>query len=220
MPRLRVNCFALSLDGFGAGPHQGLAHPLGVGGAGLHQWFHPTRTFRRTVLGKDGGETGVDDDFAARGFENVGAWILGRNMFSPLRGPWDDAWKGWWGDEPPYHCPVFVLTHHARKPLTMGGGTTFHFVTDGMHAALDRARAAAGNRDVRIGGGVATIRQYLSAGLVDELHLVVSPVLLGSGEHLLSGIDLLALGYAVAEHVQTPLATHVVLRRSSTDAAR
>ncbi len=214
MSKLRVNCFAISLDGFGAGPNQGRHNPLGVGGAGLHQWFYPTRTFQKTVVGKDGGETGIDDDFAARGIENVGAWILGRNMFSPLRGPWDDTWKGWWGDSPPYHCPVFVLTNHAREPLTMEGGTTFHFVTDGMHGALDRARAAAGDRDVRIGGGVATIRQYLAAGLIDELHLVVSPVLLGSGEHLLSGMNLLALGYTVTEHVQTPLASHVVLRRS------
>jgi dihydrofolate reductase len=173
-----------------------------------------TRTFMRRVLGQDRGTTGPDDDFAARSFEGVGAWILGRNMFSPSRGPWpDDGWKGWWGEEPPYHVPVFVLTHHARPPLAMKGDTTFHFVTDGIHAALERAKTAAGDRDVRIGGGVATVREYLRAGLVDEMHLVTSPILLGAGEHLLGGIDLPALGFRVREHLNTPKGAHVVLAR-------
>ena len=204
----------MSVDGFGAGPGQDLLNPLGVGGRALHQWFFPTRTFRK-MFGQDGGTTGIDDDFATRGFDNVGAWILGRNMFGPIRGPWPDAsWKGWWGDNPPYHTPVFVLTHHAREPLAMEGATTFHFVTGGIHEALERAVDAAKGKDVRLGGGVATIRQYLQAGLVDEMHVAIAPVLLGSGESLLSGIDLPALGYRCAEHVPTPNATHVVLRRS------
>jgi dihydrofolate reductase len=213
MPKLRVQSFSLSLDGYGAGPSQDLEHPLGVGGLALHQWFFATRTFRQMHRG-EGGTTGIDDTFAARGFGNIGAWILGRNMFGPIRGPWpDEAWQGWWGDEPPYHTPVFVLTHHPRTPLTMSGGTTFHFVTEGMRTALDRAVAAAAGRDVRLGGGVATIRQYLRAGLVDELHLAIAPVLLGAGEHLLGGIDLPGLGYRCSEHVPTPNATHVVLSR-------
>lgn len=216
MPRLRVNAFSVSIDGFGAGPGQSLEDPLGVGGLALHEWVFPTRTFQRTVLGKDGGEAGVDDGFAARGFENVGAWILGRNMFGPVRGPWpDDSWKGWWGDDPPYHTAVFVLTNHARPSLAMEGGTTFHFVTDGIHAALDRAKEAAGGRDVRLGGGVATIRQYLRAGLVDEMHLAISPVLLGTGEALFAGIDTRALGFRCSEHVATRSAMHVVLTRSA-----
>jgi len=214
MSKLRVQCFSLSLDGYGAGPDQSLENPLGVGGKGLHQWVFPTRTFQKMLFGKEGGTTGIDDEFAARGIANLGAWILGRNMFGPARGPWpDEAWKGWWGDNPPYHCPVFVLTHHARAPIVMEGGTTFHFVTDGIEAALKRATAAAEGKDVRLGGGVATIRQYLRAGLVDELHLAIAPALLGSGEHLLFGIDMLKLGYACAEHVPTAAATHVVLRR-------
>jgi len=214
MSRVRVQSFGISLDGFGAGPAQSLEHPLGVGGEGMMSWVFPTRTFRR-MFGTGEGTTGIDDRFAARGFENLGAWILGRNMFGPIRGPWpDDAWKGWWGEEPPYHTPVFVLTHHARKPLEMKGGTTFHFVTGGIQEALDRARAAAGAKDVRIGGGAATIRQYLRAGLVDEMHLAVSPVLLGSGENLLAGIDLLALGFRVREQVASEKALHVVLSRS------
>lgn len=214
MSKLRVNCFAVSLDGYGAGPDQDLDHPLGKGGGGLHRWFYPTRTFQRTVLGREDGTTGVDDDFAARGMENVGAWIIGRNMFGPIRGAWPDhEWKGWWGSNPPYHVPVFVLTHHARPSVEMEGHTVFHFVTDGIEAALERAQEAAGGRDVRLGGGVATIREYLQAGLIDELHLVVSPVLLGRGEHLLAGIDLLALGYSVDRHVQTDNAMHVVLTR-------
>lgn len=211
--RVRVHCFGVSLDGFGAGPDQSLDNPLGVGGKGLHGWFFPTRTFQQMV-GQEGGTTGIENDFAVRGFENLGAWILGRNMFGPVRGAWpDDTWKGWWGDTPPYHVPVFVLTHHARPSIAMKGGTTFHFVTDGIHSALRQARAAAGGKDVRVGGGVATIRQYLREGLIDELHLAISPVLLGSGEHLLGGIDTVKLGYECAEHVQTPAATHVLLRK-------
>jgi dihydrofolate reductase len=211
--RLRVHCFSISLDGFGAGPNQSIDAPLGVGGEALHQWFLPTRTFRQMV-GEDGGTTGIEDAFAVRGLHDVGAWILGRNMFGPVRGEWpDDTWKGWWGENPPYHGPVFVLTHHPRPSLAMDGGTTFHFVTDGIHAALNRAREAAAGKDVRLGGGAATIRQYLLEGLIDELHVAIAPVLLGSGESLFAGIDVLKLGYHCAEHVATPAATHVVLRR-------
>jgi dihydrofolate reductase len=215
MSKLRVHCFAISLDGYGAGPNQSLENPLGVGGLGLHQWIFATRTFQ-TMFGSGGGTTGTDDDFAARGVENVGAWILGRNMFGPVRGPWpDDTWKGWWGDNPPYHVPVFVLTNHARAPITMEGGTTFHFVTDGIESALERAREAAGGRDVRLGGGIATIRQYLQAGFVDTMHVAISPVLLGAGEALLAGLDMPALGYRVTEHVPTASVTHVVLSKSA-----
>ncbi|HTN53242.1 MAG TPA: dihydrofolate reductase family protein [Anaeromyxobacter sp.] len=218
MARLRVQAFSISIDGYGAGPGQSSKHPLGVGGMALHEWVFPTRTFRRMHGGGgDDGATGVDDDFAARGLANVGAWILGRNMFAPSRGPWpDDGWKGWWGPNPPYHTPVFVLTHHARPPLVMEGGTTFHFVTEGIEGALRRATEAAQGKDVRLGGGVATVRQYLSARLVDELHLAISPVLLGSGEHLLTGLDLVKLGYETIEHVPTSRATHVVLARRRT----
>jgi dihydrofolate reductase len=213
MSKLRVASFSISIDGFGAGPQQSLEHPLGVGGMDLHQWVFPTHSFQQ-MHGSGSGETGTDNDFAVRGFSNIGAWILGRNMFGPVRGPWPDGnWKGWWGDNPPYHVPVFVLTHHPREPLVMDGGTTFHFVTDGIHAALDRARAAANGKDVRLGGGVATIREYLRAGLIDEMHLAISPVLLGSGESLLSGIDLVSLGFRCSEHASTPLATHVILQR-------
>jgi len=214
MSRLRVHSFAISIDGFGAGSDQDLQNPLGVGGPELFQWFFPTRTWQK-MHGNEGGETGVDDDFAARGMEGFGAWILGRNMFGPVRGPWpDDSWKGWWGDEPPYHVPVFVLTHHAREPLTMKGGTEFRFVTGGIHAALEQARDAAAGRDVRVGGGVSTIRQYLSAGLLDELHLVIAPVLLGRGEHLLGGLDTRALGYECVAHTAgSRAAAHVVLRK-------
>jgi dihydrofolate reductase len=214
MSRLVVKTFSISIDGYGAGLHQDLQNPLGVGGPELFDWFFHTRTFQQ-MHGQSDGETGVDEDWAAQGFENVGAWILGRNMFGPVRGPWpDDSWKGWWGDEPPYHTPVFVLTHHARAPLAMKGGTAFRFVTDGIHAALERAQEAAGERDVRIGGGVSTIRQYLRAGLVDELRLTISPVLLGTGEHLLGGIDLRALGYECVEHkAGRRAAAHLVLRR-------
>ena len=214
MSKVKVACFGMSIDGFGAGPRQSLDDPLGVGGPSLMQWVFPTRTFQRMHGDGAGGETGVDDDFAARGFAGVGAWILGRNMFGPVRGPWpDESWKGWWGDEPPYHVPVFVLTHHARDPLEMQGGTTFHFVTDGIHAALDAARKAAGGLDIRIGGGPATVRQYLQAGLVDEVHLAVSPTLLGQGEALLAGIDLVALGFRCTEQVASGRAMHVVLAR-------
>ena len=215
MSRLRVESFTLSIDGFGAGPDQDLDNPLGVGGASLHGWAMVTRTFQRNLFGSEGGETGVDDDFAARGFENVGAWILGRNMFGPVRGPWpDESWRGWWGDNPVYHVPVFVLTHHARAPLVMEGGTTFHFVTDGVDAALARAREAAKGKDVRVGGGVTAIQQYLRRRLIDEMHIVISPVLLGSGERLFEGIDLPALGYSCTRHVATPRATHLVLSRA------
>jgi dihydrofolate reductase len=214
MSKLRVASFAISIDGFGAGPDQSLEHPLGVGGMALHEWAFPTRTLRQRVFGQEGGSSGVDDAFAARGFENVGAWILGRNMFGPLRGAWPDAsWRGWWGDDPPYHCDVFVLTHHARPSLAMQGGTTFHFVTDGMHAALDRARAAASGADVRLGGGVATMREALRAGLIDEMHLAIAPVLLGRGEALFEGIDLPSLGWRIAEHAVGEGATHLVLVR-------
>lgn len=214
MSKLRVNGFSLSLDGFGAGLSQDMGNPLGVGGEALHKWLFPTRTFQKQVMGVDSGTTGPDDDFAARGFENVGAWILGRNMFGPTRGDWqNEDWKGWWGDNPPYHTDVFILTHHARPSITMAGGTVFHFVTDGIHAALERAKDAADGKDVRIGGGVATIRQYLQAGLIDEMHLAISPVMLGKGEHLFAGIDTTSLGYQCAEHVSTESAMHVVLTK-------
>ena len=221
MSRLRINAFGISLDGYGAGPDQSLDNPMGVGGYALHEWVFGTKTFQKmhaevagSLIGDAVGREGVDDDFAARGFENVGAWIMGRNMFGPMRGSWsDDSWKGWWGRNPPYHVPVFVLTHHARAPITMEGGTTFQFVTDGIHAALKRAMEAAQGKDVRLGGGVATIRHYLIAGLIDEIHLVISPVLLGRGEHLLAGIDTVSLGYKCTEHISTDDATHVVLTK-------
>jgi dihydrofolate reductase len=213
MPKLRVHCFTISLDGYGAGPNQDLDNPLGVGGIALHEWAFATRTFQQ-MLGKHGGTTGIDNDFAARGFDRIGAWIIGRNMFGPVRGPWPDhTWKGWWGDNPPYHTPVFVLTNHPRASIIMSGGTTFHFVTDGIHAALERAVDAANGQDIRLGGGVATIRQYLCAGLIDEMHLAISPILLGSGECLLQGIDAPNLGYQRAEHVPTPTSTHVVITK-------
>jgi dihydrofolate reductase len=215
MPRLRVHCFAISLDGYGAGPNQDLNNPLGRGGTALHEWFFPTRTFRRMHDPHEDGATGIDDDFAARGIENIGAWILGRNMFGPMRGVWpDDAWKGWWGDTPPYHTPVYVLTHHPRASIVMNGGTTFHFVTDGMHAALQQAVDAAGGRDVRLGGGIATIRQYLRARLVDEMHVAVSPILLGVGESLFADIDLPKLGYHCSEHVPTSRTTHAIIMKT------
>lgn len=215
MSKLRVNCFSVSVDGFGAGPGQSLERPLGAGGGGLHQWFVPTRTMQSVLFGKEGGTTGVDDDFGRRSFENVGAWLMGRNMFAPSRGPWPhDGWRGWWGPNPPYHVPVFVLTHHPRDSIEMEGGTSFHFVTGGLEEALRRARHAAGAKDIRLGGGVETVRQYLRAGLVDELHVAISPVLLGSGEHLLAGVDLLALGYDVAERATSDSALHVVFTRT------
>ncbi len=213
MSKLRVHAFTISLDGYGAGPNQDLQNPLGVGGESPARMVRPDPHLPAD-FGRDGGETGADDDFAARGVENIGAWILGRNMFGPVRGAWpDDTWKGWWGDNPPYHVPVFVLTHHARAPITMEGGTTFHFVTDGIEAALKRAREAADGKDVRVGGGVATIRQYLQARLVDEMHVAISPVLLGGGEALFAGLDLPALGYRATEHVPTAKATHVVIKK-------
>lgn len=213
MSKLRVHTFSISLDGYGAGPRQDLENPLGVGGLALHDWVIPTRTFAN-MQGSDQGEAGVDDEFAARGMANLGAWILGRNMFGPIRGAWpDERWTGWWGDNPPYHVPVFVLTHHARPAITMQGGTTFHFVTEGIHAALAQAKAAANGQDVRLGGGVHTIRQYLQAGLIDEMHIAIAPVLLGSGEHLFANIDTLALGYQCTDYVTTAKATHFVLTR-------
>ena len=216
MSRLRVQCFTLSIDGYGAGPRQDRENPLGVGGEELHTWLVQTRSFKSTHGGEDEGATGVDDDYARRGMENLGAWIMGRNMFGPIRGAWpDDAWKGWWGDDPPYHVPVFVLTHHPRKSLEMAGGTTFHFVTEGIEEALRRAKEAAGPKDIRLGGGVETIRQYLRAGLVDDMHLATSPIILGAGEHLLSGLDLVSLGYRVSEHRPTEAALHVVITRAA-----
>ena len=213
MPKVRVSAFAVSLDGYGAGANQDLQHPLGIHGPELFEWFHGTRTFM-ALQGLEGGTTGVDDQWARRSMENVGAWILGRNMFGPVRGAWpDDSWKGWWGDEPPYHVPVFVLTHHPRATVQMKGGTVFHFVTEGTHAALERAKQAAGEKDVRIGGGVATIRQYLQARLIDELHLAFRSVLLGRGENLFAGIDLPDLGYEPRESTSTEHTTHVLLTR-------
>jgi dihydrofolate reductase len=213
MSKLRVQSFAISIDGFGAGPNQDLQHPLGVRGPELMDWFFHTRLWSK-MHGQEGGEEGIDNGFAEQGFSGIGAWILGRNMFGPVRGPWpDDSWKGWWGDEPPYHTPVFVLTHHPRPSLKMAGGTEFHFVTDGIHAALDLAKAAAGGRDVRIGGGVSTIRQYLQARLIDELHLAIRPVLLGTGESLWDGIDTHALGYECEKFISGERASHVFLRK-------
>jgi dihydrofolate reductase len=214
MSKIRVHCFGISIDGFSAGPNQDIDHPLGVKGMDLMQWFFPTRTFQAMHGGGKDGTTGIDNDFAERSFQGIGAWIMGRNMFGPVRGPWpDDSWKGWWGDNPPYHTRVFVLTHHPRPSLEMAGGTTFHFVTDGIHAALQRAKEAAGELDVRIGGGPATVRQYLQAGLIDEIHLVASPTVLGSGERLLECIDLLKLGFRCKEHVMSTAAMHVVLAK-------
>lgn len=213
MSKLRVSSFAVSIDGFGAGPGQDIEHPLGINGPDLMEWFFHTRLWRQ-MQGERDGETGVDNEIAERGFAGIGAWILGRNMFGPVRGPWpDESWKGWWGDEPPYHTNVFVLTHYPRPPLTMAGGTVFHFVTDGIHSALEQARAAAAGRDVRVGGGVSVIRQYLTARLIDELHLAMRPVLLGAGERLLHAIDARALGYECAEHVMGERAMHVFLRK-------
>jgi dihydrofolate reductase len=211
--QVRVSSFAVSIDGYSAGPSQDLENPIGIGGVALMEWFFNTRTWQH-MHGKEGGETGVDDTVAAQGLTGLGAWILGRNMFGPIRGPWpDDSWKGWWGDEPPYHTPVFVLTHHSRPPLRMAGGTEFRFVTDGIHPALQQAKAAAGDRDIRIGGGVATIRQYLREALIDDLHLAIRPVLLGTGEALLAGIDLPSLGYQCVKHVAGERALHVFLRK-------
>ncbi len=217
MARVRVAGFSVSLDGFGAGPEQSLHDPLGKRGKELHNWFFGTKTFR-SMFGDGGGSDGVDERFAHRSMDGFGAFILGRNMFGPVRGDWpDDSWKGWWGDNPPYHAPTFILTHHPRAPIVMEGGTTFHFVTDGIHAALGRAREAAGVQDVKIGGGVSTVRQYLQAGLIDDLHVAISPVLLGRGEALFAGLDLPALGYRVVESTPTELATHVVFGRAASE---
>ena len=215
MPRLLVRSFGVSLDGFAAGPDQSLAHPLGVRGPELMDWFMPTRVWQQMLqTGETNGETGIDNEMAEQGFADMGAWILGRNMFGPVRGPWpDENWKGWWGEEPSYHCPVFVLTHHARKPIEMKGGTTFHFVTEGIHAALEQAKAAAKGQDVRIGGGASTVRQYLQAGLIDELHLAVRPMFLGRGESLWNGLDVRGSGYDPAGHIAGERATHVFLRK-------
>src|SRR5271154_3324481 len=215
MPRVRVAGFGVSLDGFSAGIEQSLDDPLGKHGSEIFQWFFHTKTFR-AMVGQEGGSIDVDDAFARRSMENFGAFILGRNMFGPVRGPWrDESWKGWWGDNPPYHTPVFVLTNHPRASIVMDGGTTFHFVTHGIHAALERAAEAAQEKDVRLGGGVATIRQYLQAGLIDEMHLAIAPVVLGSGEHLFAGIDAAKLGYQCTKQVPTAMTTHVVLTRRS-----
>ena len=220
MSRLRVHCFAISVDGYGAGPRQDEQNPLGEGGRALHEWAFRTRAFRH-LHGGSGGETGTDDDFMARGFDGIGAWILGRNMFGPVRGPWaDESWRGWWGENPPFHAPVFVLTHHARAPLLMEGGTAFHFVTGGIDEALGQAKDAAGGRDVRLGGGVSTLRQYLQARLVDEMHLAIAPTLLGSGEHLLAGIDLPVLGYECVEQVAGEGAMHVQIGRTRPEATK
>ena len=213
MSKLRVLSFAISIDGYGAGPDQDLQNPLGVNGPELMEWFFPTRMWRK-MQGQGDGETGIDNGIAERSFDGIGAWILGRNMFGPVRGPWPDySWKGWWGDEPPYHTPVFVLTHHPRPPLEMAGGTVFHFVTGGIHAALEQATAAAGGLDIRLGGGVSTVRQFLTAGLVDDMHLAVRPVLLGSGENLWNGIDARALGYECTESIAGERATHVFISK-------
>jgi dihydrofolate reductase len=213
MTRVRVAGFSVSLDGFAAGVAQDLTHPLGVHGEELFQWFFPTQTFLQ-MLGKDGGDTSLDNEFAQRAMDGFGAFILGRNMFGPIRGEWpDDQWKGWWGDNPPFHAPTFILTHRPRPPIEMLDGTTFHFVTDGIEDALEKAREAAGGKDVKIGGGAATVRQYVQAGHVDEIHLALSPVLLGQGESLFSGLDLRALGYRTVEHVSTDRATHIVLAK-------
>jgi dihydrofolate reductase len=214
MSKVRVHNFSISIDGYGAGPNQSLNNPLGVGAGELHKWFLKTVPFFE-MIGKTGATEGVDNDFAVRGSVNIGANILGRNMFGPIRGEWpDDAWKGWWGENPPYHTPVFVLTHHPRASITMESGTTFHFVTDGIHAALERAREAANGKDIRIGGGVSVVQQYLREQLIDEMHVAISPVALGAGEHLWQGLNLLELGYNISEHVTTPDATHVVFTKS------
>jgi dihydrofolate reductase len=213
MSKLRVHCFSVSLDGYSAGPNQDLENPVGVGGLAVFGWQFATRTHHQ-MHGKDGGTTGIDNDLVARGFEGIGAWIIGRNMFGPVRGPWpDDTWKGWWGDTPPYHTGVYVLTNHPRASIVMSGGTTFHFVTDGVEAALEQAVDAAKGQDVRLGGGVTTMRQYLSAGLIDEMHMAVSPILVGSGERLFQGVDSPGLGYQVTDHILGSGAMHVFISR-------
>ena len=214
MAKVRVESFTISLDGFGAGPDQTLENPMGAGGSGLHKWAFTTKTFRTMVFGQDGGSTGIDESFAQRGFRNIGALVMGRNMFGPVRGDWPDmTWRGWWGENPPYHVPVYVLTHYPREPLVMDGGNVFHFITGGAAEAMRLAKAAAGDKDVRVGGGTQTIREYLAAGAIDEMHLVVSPVLLGRGEHLMAGLDLPALGYQIGEAVRGEETTHYVITR-------
>lgn len=213
MPKVRVSSFSVSLDGYAAGPNQSLQNPLGERGLELFEWVFATHTWNQ-MHGKDGGSAGVDNDWAGRGMENVGAWILGRNMFGPVRGSWpDESWKGWWGDEPPYHVPVFVLTHHARNPVEMKGGTVFHFVTDGIQPALQRAKQAAGDKDVRIGGGASTIRQYLRAKAIDEMHLAFCPVVMGAGENLFMGLNVAELGYGCTKHAFGEKVMHVLVTR-------
>ena len=213
MSKVKVAAFSISIDGYGAGVDQSVDNPLGRGGEELHGWFIPTERFQR-MYGEDEGTTGVDNDFAERSFDNLGAWIMGRNMFGPVRGEWpDDSWRGWWGDNPPYHVPVFVLSHHEREPIEMEGGTTFHFVTGGIEEALEQARGSARDKDIRIAGGVETIRQYLEARLIDELHIAISPVLLGRGESLFEGIDLVGLGYQVTESRASSAAMHLIIER-------
>jgi dihydrofolate reductase len=213
MSKVKVASFSISLDGYGAGPHQDLQNPLGLRGMELHQWVFKTDFFQK-MHGEGSGEKGIDNDFAEKAMANVGAWILGRNMFGPIRGPWlDDEWKGWWGANPPYHVPIYVLTHHSRPPLKMEGDNTFYFVTDGIELALKQAKAAAGDKDVRIGGGVATIRQYLQAGLIDEIHLAVAPVILGKGENLYEGLNFAELGFTVTSYTPTPAAAHIILEK-------
>jgi dihydrofolate reductase len=230
MSKVKVAVFSISIDGFGAGPRQDAQNPLGVRGTELHDWFFHTEVFKKTqdpeafkkigpefferTQGQSRGTTGIDNDMAALTFENVGAWIMGRNTFGPVRGAWkDDSWNGWWGDNPPFHTPVFVLTHHARAPVAMEGGNTFYFVTDGLESALRKAKEAAKGKDVRVGGGVSVLRQYLVAGQIDEMHLAVAPVLLGEGEHLFSGINLAQLGYAPFRTVCGENATHVFIKK-------
>lgn len=216
MSKVKVAAFSVSMDGFGAGPDQSRENPLGKGGEKFHEWIVPTKMFQKKVMGKEGGTEGADNDFVEKSFENMGAWIMGRNMFGPIRGPWPNGeWKGWWGEEPPYHVPVFVLTHHEREPVKMKGGTTFYFVTDGIESALEKAKKAANGRDIRIGGGVSTIRQFLQAGLIDEMHIAFSPVFLGSGEHLFSGMDLLKLGFTETQKKFGEGAMHIVLKKSA-----
>jgi dihydrofolate reductase len=213
MSKVKVTAFSVSLDGFGAGPDQSRKEPLGIRGEELHEWIFPTKMFRQ-MGGKRGGTEGPDNDFAERSFENIGAWIMGRNMFGPIRGPWpDDEWKGWWGEKPPYHVPVYVLTHYEREPVRMNGGTTFHFVTDGIESALEKAMKAANGKDIRIGGGASTIRQFLQAGFIDKMHLAISPVFLGSGEHLFHGIDLPKLGLPQTPVPYGPKAAHIILKK-------
>lgn len=214
MSKIKVTAFSVSLDGYGAGPDQSRENPLGKRGEELHQWIFPTRMFQK-MYGKGDGTEDTDNDFAEKSFENIGAWIMGRNMFGPIRGPWqNDEWKGWWGENPPYHVPVFVLTHHARKSVSMKGGTVFHFITDGIESALEKAREAANGKDIRIGGGTSTIRQFLQAGYIDEMHLAFSPVFLGSGEHLFARIDLHRLGFTDTQITYGKGATHVILKKS------